>query len=413
MRILWLFLLCYTSLLATDATLDIVKTIGKLPKVAIFYQNTDPYLKKIVRLLASDLKISGHFEVMGTPQIQTQTPSYDSLATKGIQILVEIKADQNHQIHATLYDIANRSIKASKDYEFNTKALYPFIAHHIAIDTNALIQAPSIAWMQRMVVFAKYLSPGVTSIVVADYTLSYQQEIIKNNLLNIFPKWANADQSAIYFTEYLREPTIIKYNIHTGKSEVITQSSGMAAVSSVSKDGNKLLLSLAPEGQTDIFLYDTLKKSLKRLTTYSGIDVMGTFVDNEKAMVFVSDRSGYPNIYLKKLRESAPVEQVVFYAKNNDSITASGDNIVYVSREDKDANGQSTFNLHLITLKSDYVRRLTVSGVNQMPRFSYDGKAVMFLKKAAAQSALGVILLDSNQSYLFPLENLEIQSFDW
>lgn len=47
MRILWLFLLCYSSLLATDATLDIVKTIGKLPKVAIFYQNTDPYLKKL------------------------------------------------------------------------------------------------------------------------------------------------------------------------------------------------------------------------------------------------------------------------------------------------------------------------------------------------------------------------------
>ncbi|WP_163532841.1 Tol-Pal system protein TolB [Helicobacter suis] len=413
MRILWLFLLCYTSLLATDATLDIVKTIGKLPKVAISYQNTDPYLKKIAHLLASDLKISGHFEVAGTPQIQTQTPSYDTLATKGIQILVEMKADQNHQIHATLYDIANRSIKSSKDYTFNTKALYPFIAHHIAIDTNALIQAPSIAWMQRMVVFAKYLSPGVTSIVVADYTLSYQKEIIKNNLLNIFPKWANANQSAIYFTQYLREPTIIKYDIHTGKSEVITQSSGMAAVSSVSKDGNKLLLSLAPDGQTDIFLYDTLKKNLKRLTTYSGIDVMGTFVDNEKAMVFVSDRSGYPNIYLKKLRESAPVEQVVFYSKNNDSLTASGDNIVYVSREDKDANGQSTFNLHLITLKSDYVRRLTVSGINQMPRFSYDGKAVMFLKKAASQSALGVILLDSNQSYLFPLENLEIQSFDW
>lgn len=404
MRIVWLFLALSLGLLrAADATLDIVKTIEKLPKVLVTYTGTDPYLKKIADLLVADLKVSGHFDALGANVPNAQ----------GAQLVVQLQKSQPSIINAQLYNANTKEVQSNKDYQFNTKELYPFIAHKIAIDANRLTKAAPIDWMARMVVFSKFLSPGVTSIVVADYTLTYQQEIIKNNLLNVFPKWADAQQSAIYYTQYLRQPTIIKYNVRTGESAVITQSQGMAAVSSVSADGRKLLLSLAPKGQTDIYLYNTQEKELKQLTSYSGIDVLGNFVEDEKAMVFVSDRSGYPNIYLKKLKLDAPVEQVVFYSRNNDSVASFGDYLVYVSREERDANGQSPFNLYLINLKGDYVRRLTASGVNQMPRFSKDGKAVMFLKRAAAQNALGVILLENNQSYLFPLENINIQSFDW
>ncbi len=404
MRIVWLFLALSLGLLrAADATLDIVKTIEKLPKVLVTYTGTDPYLKKIADLLVADLKVSGHFDALGANVPNAQ----------GAQLVVQLQKSQPSIINAQLYNANTKEVQSNKDYQFNTEELYPFIAHKIAIDANRLTKAAPIDWMARMVVFSKFLSPGVTSIVVADYTLTYQQEIIKNNLLNVFPKWADAQQSAIYYTQYLRQPTIIKYNVRTGESAVITQSQGMAAVSSVSADGRKLLLSLAPKGQTDIYLYNTQEKELKQLTSYSGIDVLGNFVEDEKAMVFVSDRSGYPNIYLKKLKLDAPVEQVVFYSRNNDSVASFGDYLVYVSREERDANGQSPFNLYLINLKGDYVRRLTASGVNQMPRFSKDGKAVMFLKRAAAQNALGVILLENNQSYLFPLENINIQSFDW
>ncbi|GMB95888.1 Tol-Pal system protein TolB [Helicobacter sp. NHP22-001] len=405
MRIVWLICLILGFSRAADATLDIVKTIESLPKVLVTTTGNNPYLRKIADLLVADLKVSGHFNALGL-----NAPANEA---QGVQLVVQLQASQPNAINAKLYNANTKEVQSNKNYQFNTKELYPFIAHKIAIDANNLVKAAPIDWMARMVVFSKFLSPGVTSIVLADYTLTYQQEIIKNNLLNVFPKWANADQSAIYYTQYLRQPTIIKYNIHTGTSKVITQSQGMAAVSSVSADGRKLLLSLAPRGQTDIYLYDTKNKELKRLTSYSGIDVLGNFVENEKAMVFVSDRSGYPNIYLKKLRLNAPVEQVVFSSKNNDSVASFGDYIVYVSREERDANGQSPFNLHLISLKGDYVRHLTASGVNQMPRFSKDGKVVMFIKKAAAQNALGVILLENNQSYLFPLENTNVQSFDW
>ena len=130
-------------------------------------------------------------------------------------------------------------------------------------------------------------------------------------------------------------------------------------------------------------------------------------------MVFVSDRSGYANIYSKKLDIDAPVEQVVYHGKNNNSVSSFGDYVVYSSRETDNEFGANTFNIYLISTKSDYIRRLTAVGNNQMPRFSKDGSSVMFLKHTPDQTAIGVIRLDYNKSYLFPLNKSNIQSFDW
>ena len=187
----------------------------------------------------------------------------------------------------------------------------------------------------------------------------------------------------------------------------------MAAVSDVSRDGQSLLITLAPKHQPDIYLYNVASKEISQLTKYSGIDVSGYFIDNERSMVFVSDRSGYANIYSKKLDIDAPAEQVVYHGRNNNSITAHRDYVAYSSRESDNEFGANTFNIYLISTKTDYIRRLTAIGNNQMPRFSKDGGSVMFLKHTSGQTALGVIRLDYNKSYLFPLNKANIQSFDW
>ncbi|GAA9313918.1 hypothetical protein HpHA244_12840 [Helicobacter pylori] len=184
-------------------------------------------------------------------------------------------------------------------------------------------------------------------------------------------------------------------------------------VSSVSSDGSKILMSLAPDGQPDVYLYDTHKKTKTKITRYPGIDVSGVFLEDDKSMAFVSDRSGYPNIYMKKLGLKESAEQLLYEGRSNESIDAYKDSIVYVSRENLNEFGKTVFNLNLITLNSKYIRRLTVNGSNQMPRFSMDGRNIMYIKKTPQEYAMGLILLDYNQSFLFPLKNVKIQAFDW
>ncbi|AFI04933.1 Tol-Pal system protein TolB [Helicobacter cetorum] len=418
MKQIWVLLMFCMGLLAADKTLDVVKTIQKLPKVEIRYskENDATYVFQLHEVLMNDLKVSQHFEVFDAGE-QKGSLDYATLKGKNIRLvaLLSVVVDNGNKVaQLKLYDVNASTLKKTFDYPITHQDLYPFAAHKMAITINDYIKAPSIAWMDRLVVFSKYVQSGVTTIALGDYTMRYQKEIIKNGRLNVFPKWADAKQTEFYYTQYgEKTPMILKYNIQKGTNEFIAESQGMAVVSSVNADGSKVLMSLSPEGQPDVYLYDTHKKTKTKLTRYRGIDVLGVFFENEKSMVFVSDRAGYPNIYLKKLGLKDSAEQLLYEGKSNESIDAHKGNIVYVSRENPNEFGKTVFNLNMISAGSNYIRRLTVNGSNQMPRFSIDGSNVMYLKKTPEEESVGLILLDYNQSFLFPLKDVKIQAFDW
>jgi len=168
---------------------------------------------------------------------------------------------------------------------------------------------------------------------------------------------------------------------------------------------------MAPNGQPDIYIYNVNTKKYKRVTTYGGIDVNGQFLDDEN-IVFISGRLGYPNVFSKKIGSSS-VEQMVYYGKSNAACSVNGEYIVYKARESSNAFSENTFNLHLISTKTNFIRRLTATGVNEFPRFSKDGDAILFIKNYKEQSALGIIRLNHNKNYLFPLKYGKIQSLDW
>jgi TolB protein len=169
---------------------------------------------------------------------------------------------------------------------------------------------------------------------------------------------------------------------------------------------------MSPNDQADIYLFDTQSKIRTKLTNYSGIDVGGSFIENDSKIVFVSDRLQYPNIFAKKIGARA-VERLVYHGRNNSSATAHQNYIVYSSREGDNEFSKHSFNLYLISTQSDFVRRLTSKGVNQFPKFSQDGESILFIKNENQKSSLGIIRLNYNKSFLFPLKNGNIQSIDW
>ncbi|RAX54082.1 translocation protein TolB [Helicobacter sp. 16-1353] len=411
------FFIFIVNAFAFDATIEIIKDTTKLPNIMVENLNSNKNsaltANKIYKMLIADLKVSGHFNVLENNNGNNNI-DYATQAANNINLVAKLESSvsKNEIItNLVVYDINIKQVVLSKQYTVNQDSRYPFLAHKMAIDINNYIKAPSIDWMNRFVVFSKYTKPEESHIVVADYTLTFQNTIIRNGL-NIFPKWANSEQDSIYFTKYLDSPTLIKYNIYTGKMEQLLSSDGLLITSDVSLDGSKVLLSMAPNGQPDIYLYDTNKKSTQRLTNYSGIDVGGNFIDNEKGIMFISDRMGYPNIFSLDLSTKL-INQLVYHGRNNSSASAHNEYIVYSSRESENEFGNNLFNLYLISIKSDYIRRLTANGVNQMPRFSRDGGSIMFIKNTDTESSLGIIRLNYNKSYLFPLANEKIQAIDW
>ncbi|MFK2822438.1 Tol-Pal system protein TolB [Arcobacter sp. YIC-80] len=421
-KILALIFILTTFLFAQiDANLEIIKKTKTLPSIAVNIASDSAEiatLSKIKEILVKDFIISGHFDVsLSNNELKFEDePDVIRLANESLDLYLSLSAKKNldgsYTLFTKLYDINAKTLTLQKSYTTLKENRYPFLAHRTAISVNDHFKAPSISWMDKFVVFSNYVGSKKANIMIGDYTLTYKKTIIRGGL-NVFPKWADPKQKSIYYTSYNYEkPTLVKLNIYTQQKNVIMQSDGMIVASDVSKDGSKVLITASPNNQPDIYLYNTLSKKAKQVTNYSGIDVGAQFIDDESRMVFISDRLGYPNVFAKSFN-SRGVERLVYHSRNNSSATSYKDNIVYVSRENENEFADRTFNLYLMSTKSDNLKRLTSSGINQFPKFSQNGESLLFIKNLNGQSSVGIIRLNFNKSYLFPLYNGKIQSIDW
>jgi len=421
-KLIFFLLTLFLTQVFANSTIEITKTVNKLTSIAVENgTDIDKYENlslKFYQLLINDLTILTHFDVKDSHQKTTYTTNSSEFANRNMDYVLKFKlykdSKGNLSCENKVVNVMSNSAKFVKTYKIADEELYPFLAHQIISDVNNYFGMEEVDWLTKYIIFSRYTKPRHSEIVIADYTLSYVKTLVGSGL-NLFPKWADENQQAFYFTRYEKSmPTLYKMNILTGSLDRILQTEGMLACSDVSKDGKKILLTMAPNGQPDIYLYNTETRKRKLLTKYSGIDVSAHFIENDKRFTFVSNRLGFPTIFAKEIDGTKrATEQLVYYGKNNNSCTSHNNYIIYSSRETDNSFSQNTFNLHLISTDTNYVRRLTATGINQFPQFSSDGESVLFIKHFKKQSSLGIIRLNYNKNFLFPLNVGKIQSIDW
>jgi TolB protein len=293
LKFIFIFIIFFSQYIyALDATMEIIKRKSTLPTISVnVVENKivkQKLLKDISNLIQKDILVSGHFN---NSDLKFDTnfdslPKYSLISQNGIDLYMLLDIRKNNLngliINVKLYDINSKILVFNKSYSTSSQSRYPFLCHKIAIDTNRYLNAPSIDWMDKFVIFARYLNSRNSEIVIADYTLTYQKVVVKGGL-NIFPKWADKAQENFYYTTYnYGKPTLVKQNLFTRKKTKILNSDGMIVCSDVSEDGTKLVLTMAPNSQPDIYMYNIKTKLKKRITFYRGIDVGGSFVENDK-----------------------------------------------------------------------------------------------------------------------------------
>jgi TolB protein len=411
----------FTVGLFGDSTFEVIKRVANLPSIAVENTTEDKKYEelstKFYRILINDFMVLTHFDVKDSNQRSTMEDEKGEFINRNVNYIMKFRlsgdSDKKLSCEVKIINPAVGTIYKNR-YTIANEELHPFVAHKVVSDANHHFKMPEVDWLSKYVIFSRYTRPKHSEIVIADYTLTYTKTIVKNGL-NLFPKWADSKQREFYFTKYENgTPVLHKMNPWNGTTERILETQGMLACSDVSKDGKNLLLTMAPNGQPDIFLYNVDTKKREALTKYKGIDVSGHFIENNKRITFVSDRLGYPNIFAKDISvPNGSVEQLVYYGKNNNSCSSYDSYIIYSSRETDNSFSSNTFNLHLISTETNFVRRLTATGVNQFPNFSSNGESVLFVKHYKEQSSLGIIRLNYNKSFLFPLNIGKIQSIDW
>jgi TolB protein len=388
-----------------STTLEVSKNVSVLSKLTIVDGSAKgtEQTQKFHKMLAADMKVVSLFDV---DESYTQD-SYDAKTHANALFVLRYRLDDDGSggFKADVKLFQNGLELFSKTYMLKQREMVVFLAHSIAYDINAKMGGAPMEWMKRKVIMVRLNSARKSEIVAADYTLAYQKVLLGGGMYG-FAKWANREQTDFYYTSLSDfKPTIYKVNLASGVKEKIISSDGMAVCSDVNENGQKLLLTLAPSGQPDVYLYDLISKEKTRITNYSGIDVNGQFMGND-TIAFVSNRFGNPNIFGQKMGSNA-VNQMVFEGKNNSSFSAYRNFIVYKTR------GDSGFDLKMVSLNGGGSRTLTSSGDNDYPRFSYDGEAVLHIKQEGSRSLVGIIRSGLGRSFAFPLHVGRIQSLDW
>ena len=416
MKFIFSLVLYINLLFAGDATIVVSKQADSLPSLAIEDSSVgfdETFKMKFYKTVVADMNVLALFNVDRHRNVVDFESGSVALANKDMQYVVRYKlsADGSGALNLTMKLLKMGENVFSKTYKVGNKNTYMFISHGMAYDVNQFMGEPSIEWIKRKVMFSRIVAPKKSEIIIADYTLAYQHVILKGGF-NVFPKWSNAEQTGIYYTSLDGRIPVLKHiDLSRSKITDIISSDGMMVCSDVSDDGKNLLLTMAKEGQSEIYTYNIATKKYKRETVYGGIDVNGQFMDNNN-IVFVSSRLGYPNIFTKNLR-TGEIEQLVYYGKNNSACSANGNYVVYKARETSATFGYNTFNIHLISTQTDAIRRLTATGMNEYPKFSKDGDAVIFLKTYKGELSVGIVRLNHNKTFLFPIRSGKFQSIDW
>ena len=368
--------------------LVITKYIENKPVLEINFQGP----KDVEKILKMDFRVLEHFKTYYNQDINNS------------DLILDINYHKNTHTLKVEYS-KNGETFLIKKYKSNSYSYFPFLIHQAVYDVNEYFKLPSAKFLTRRVVYSLLVAPKEANIYLADYTLSYKKLLVSGGL-NIFPKWADKDQKVIFFTKLERMPVLYMFNIYTGELKKIISSQGMLRVSDINDKGD-ILLTLAPDGNPDVYLLKNRK--LIKITKYKGIDVNGKFWGDKIA--FISDRYGNPYVFAKDLK-TGMVSRVLYHGKNQVGMDTFKDEMVISSRETSNAFKSNTFNLFLVNKNNDSLKRLTFKGQNMFPNISVDGNSIMFIKRENFSSKIGIIRLKEDKIFYYRLPKI-LQSFDW
>jgi len=122
--------------------------------------------------------------------------------------------------------------------------------------------------------------------------------LTKGQSLVLTPRFSPNNQE-ITFTSYEKgQPRVIRYNLTTGRQEVVSDLAGMTFAPRFSPDGQRIVMSLEREGNSNLFAMDLRSRRTVQLTNTAAIDTAPCYSPDGRQIVFETDRDGSRQIYV-------------------------------------------------------------------------------------------------------------------
>jgi TolB protein len=240
--------------------------------------------------------------------------------------------------------------------------------------------------------------PRYAKVVVATDTHGRPlQPLSANREINLLPRWSPSGTSLVY-TVLTRNGTHVYFqNLQPeanglGPSRFLTAVGTMHTGGAFSPDGKKLIMTLNPNDNADLYEYDLTQNRYKQLTSRLGIETQADWAKDGAKVVFVSDRSGTPQVYLLDMDTTEDLRLTFDGGYNADPRFSPDGRLILFTKRVNDIE-----QIHIMDVNGENVRQVTRGRfVAKQADWSPDGHQLVFTSNRTGEFKIYLVSTDGS-----------------
>jgi TolB protein len=372
--------------------------VNPLPIAISAFDAEDPAASKVgndaAGVIRADLERSGLFKPLDpaafiqTPAAMRVQPRFQDWRVINAQALVtgrvEPQPDGRLRVEFRLWDIYAETQMTGLQY-FTTPDNWRRVAHLIADAIYKRLTGEDGYFDTRIVYVSETgpLQKRIKRLAIMDQDGFNNRFLTDGRALVLTPRFSPTSQEITYLSygNSNDRPRVYLFNIDTGQQELVGDFPGMTFAPRFSPDGNKVVMSMSLDGNTDIYTMDLRTRVKTRLTTDPNIDTSPCYSPDGTQITFNSDRGGTPQLYVMNA-DGSNQHRISFNGSNYGTPVWSprGDLIAFTKIQ-----GNSFF-IGVMHPDGSGERLLTESYLDEGPTWSPNGRVLMFFRESTGDN---------------------------
>jgi TolB protein len=378
---------------AASAALRVDVTQGNIQPMPIAipdFSSAGPEGANIAGVVRADLARSGVFRPLDPKSFISQTkdisnPNFADWRVINAQALVtgesSIGADGQLKVQIRLWDVyAGAQIGNGKGYGTVTPDAWRQVAHMISDYIYHEVTGDTGYFNTRIVFIAESgpMTNRKKRLAIMDEDGADPKFLTRGDYLVLTPRFDPSnmkDQTIAYLSYVTGKPRVYEDDVDTGRQQILGEFTNMTFSPRFAPDGNRVIMSLEKNGNSNIYVMDLRTRALTRLTTDPAIDTSPCYSPDGSQITFESDRGGSQQVYVMNA-DGSNVHRISFGAGRNGTPVWSprGDLIAFT----KDAGG--SFRIGVMRPDGSGERMITDGWEDEGPTWAPNGRVLMFTR---------------------------------
>jgi len=342
----------------------------------------------IAGVVANDLESSGLFRPLDPrsflqrPEDMRVIPRFPDWRQINAQALVtgtsNIRADGFATIEFRLWDVFSEAYMTGFKLQA-PREKWRRLGHLIADAIYKRVTGEE-GYFDTRIVYIAETGPAdqrIKRLALMDQDGANQRFLTDGRYLVLTPRFSPTLQEITYLSYVDGRPRVWLRNVDTGREEILGDFPGiMTLAPRFSPDGNRVVMSVANNGNTEIYELDLRTRVQTQLTRHPAIDTAPSYAPEGTRIAFESDRSGTQQIYVMYSDGSEPTRISFGQGRYATPVwSPRGDWVAFTK------SFQGTFYIGVMRPDGTDERLLSTGFLVEGPTWAPNGRVLMFFRE--------------------------------